>query len=210
MWFGLLLLGACGGPPPRVDSVEPAALWPGEAVEIRGDLFGENALVSLVAGDLVVPLPLEETSPTLLRTHLPEDLPPARWTIEVHRDRHAVRGPVLDVWTPDAEPPCTKRYALDVDVSRELRRVVLQRIFEDRDSTQEVFVGDAITALAWERIPLADGAICEAVWLLDDQGHKWLLADDTTRDLVVVAEQLGLALRVPAVPLHGVTSEGAR
>lgn len=206
----LALLTACGGPAPVVDGVAPAEAWPGEAVQISGAELGPDLEVMLVAGERRVPLPFDDVTPTLLRTELPADLPPARWTVEVRRGRRTVQGGPIDVWTPDAEPPCAKRYALDVDISRELRRVVVQRLFEDRESTREVFVGDQLTALAWERRPLADGRRCEAVWLLDGVGRKWLIADDTERDLVAVAEHLGHVLGVPVAPLHGVTAAGAR
>lgn len=204
MTWILPLVLACFGDPPIVAEVSPAAAWPGDTVVVRGEGFEAGTLATLVLAERRVPLPLAVLDPTLLQAELPEDLPPGPWRLEVSGDGGLAEAqPVVDVWTADSEPACTKRYALDVDTSRTLRRVVIERHFEGRSSTRKVLLGDQLTALAWERRPLDDGRTCSALWLLDSTGHRWLIADDADRDLAHVGAQLATALAVPLAPLDG-------
>lgn len=194
----LVLLAACLGDPPVVARVVPEAALPGDAVVLEGEGFTPAVVVELVDGPRRVPLPTVFPSPTRGETELPADLPPARWTVEVRNDDGLAEvRPVLDVWTPASEPACTKRYALAVETSRTLGRIVVERTVEGREPTRHVLLRDQLARLELTATPLDGARTCSAVWAVDTAGDRWLLADDDGVDLGRAAAAVAAALELP-------------
>lgn len=194
------LLAACTTPTPEVVSVEPALLMPGDELLLVGAAFDDEVVGELVRGDATVPLPLQVAAPDRALAVVPTELPSGRWSLRVARPsgRHGA-AVELEVWRPETEPPCIKRYALAVDTSRAGRRITIERTFADRPPTRDTLVGDQLGHLELAAASGPTGGSCSALWLHDADGRRWLLADDETRDLgpaaTALAEALGLDLR---------------
>jgi hypothetical protein len=196
--LSLALLAACLGDPPVVSRVVPEAALPGDAIALEGEGFTPAAVVELVDGPRRVPLPTAFLTETRGEAELPADLPPARWTVEV-RDEHGAAEvrPVIDVWTPDTEPACVKRYAVSAETSRTLGRIVVERTVEGREPTRRVLLRDQLVRIEHTVTPLAGGAPCSAVWAVETSGARWLLADDDRVDLGRAASSVATALELP-------------
>lgn len=189
------LLYGCTGQPPVVSAVEPARPFPGESLEIAATGVDENTVVQLKSGHETVELPWTRTDGGLV-AKVPETTGLGRWAVVVANEgAPAQQQPVVEVWDPNREPPCTKRYALATDTSRTQKKIAFDRIYEDRERTRHVFIGDRIGHLELTSSPLADGETCSALWMVDADGVRWLIADDTL-DLSQKAEAIAAHLKV--------------
>lgn len=195
--FVFALVGGCWWTAPDVQGALPAAAMPGDSFTIQGENFGERPSLTLVLGTQRVPVPVTVTDEHTLTGDLPADLTPGAWSLEVQGD-HGVADthPTIDVWTPDTEPACTKRYALRVSASREDAKITVERLFTDRASVEITLEADALDAIGMESTTTADGKTCSALWAHRKDGTRVLLADDDSRDLTQLAEPVADAVNL--------------
>lgn len=192
--MALWMLASCDRS--RAVGIEPAALEPGRTLTVSGERLDEVPGVRI--GELE--LAWTEVAPTQGTVTVPMDLPSGVHELRLQRGEGWLgpRGrPSFEVWRPETEQPCTKRYALKVATERIGRRVTVTRIFVDRDPEELVFPGDELRAVEHEERPLEGGRRCAALWLHATGGRRVLIADSQEADLRVQADALSASLEVP-------------
>lgn len=193
----LVLLLACGTPP-ALTNLAPDEARPGDVLTVTGEAIDAGTSVVLSNGSTERPLALDVQGPTRATVALPDDLSPGTWTVTLVGEAGRSEGAeAVTVWTPESEPPCDKRYALDVETHRTQRKVAVTRIYTDRPADRDVFFGDDLDHLEVATQARADGSTCHAVWLHTKAQGRWLIADDPDRDLGPVAAGLAEVLDVP-------------
>lgn len=197
IWIVALLV-ACSSTPPGLTEVTPVTPWPGETLTVRGTDLTPDVELELVRGPQRVPLPVSWADDGALQADLPPDTPPGAWYV-VARNAGGTTPtpPVIEVWTPDSEPACTKRYALHTETHRTQRKIAFDRVFANHPVEHRVFLGDELARLLVERTALPDGVTCTALWLEDKDNHRWLIADDTHERIVERARSIAAALDLP-------------
>lgn len=186
----------CVGTTAHIDQLTPSEAWPGETIVATGTGFTEGVEVELVHGDTVLTVRPIVTGPSELALELPAEVPLGAWFVRVVGDPTPT-PPVVETWSPDAEPPCGKRYALATETHRTQRKIAFERIFDGRDRTRHVFLGEQLVRLELTRNARGEGRTCEALWLVDDQGQRWLIADDDAGSLTTQAQTIAASLALP-------------
>lgn len=193
----VVLLLACGTPP-ALTGLAPGEARPGDVLAVSGEGFDARTSAVLSNGSTERGLALAVEGPTRATVTLPDDLSPGTWTLTVVGEAGGSEGAeAVTVWTPASEPPCDKRYALDVETHRTQRKVAVTRLYTDRPADRDVFFGDDLDHLEVATQARADGSTCHAVWLHTKGQGRWLLADDPKRDLGPVAAGLAEVLDIP-------------
>lgn len=190
LWF------ACTGATPTVVSVTPTSPRPGAVLAIDGTDLDADGVSVLGADGTSLPIPAEPTE-TGLQAVLPEDLPVGPWRVVArHGNAIAEHQPVVQVWSPDTEPPCRKRFALETHARRVARQLVVTRTYVDEDAERELLDADVVSRLERLQTTLDDGRTCTALWAVH-AGGRTLLADDVATDLAKPAQALADAIGVP-------------
>lgn len=192
---------------PALRGVQPQSVRPGDRVVLEGDHLA-RALGVRVKGPRGDQLDFSSGAPGQI--DVPPEFPSGWYELELRDDGWSkpTGAARLEVWRPDTEPPCKKRYALRVETERLIRRVGVDRILADGSVEHFSFFGGELVSLERE-VTEVDGR-CAALWLHVSDGRRILLADDPVESLEVQAEALAEALQIPlgrpevlAAPLDG-------
>lgn len=191
-WW-LLFLGCTS---PKLEGVSPAAVWAGDPLTLRGADLRPDVRATLSQGEQRLPLPLTELTETGARAVVPADLPVGFWEISLQGESWPAPEGVasFEVWTPETEPACTKRYALRTETSRLRHAVGVDRIVPGRPTEELRFEATDLAKLHH----VVTGA-CHAIWLETLDGRKVLLADDDSADLSAQARTMSEVLAVELV-----------
>jgi len=189
----LFLLLGCSYPP-SFQGVTPAEAQPGEVVTLMGDDMDRTLEGHLLQGERRIPVGVSSTGAHAALLELPSDLPSGTYVVELSAEgkvsdaRHEV-----DVWRPETERPCHKRYQLQTEASRLPPKVSIRWGFADGSFRQHQFEAEVISHL--ELAPAGEG--CRALWLVTKEGgQRWLLADDGAMPLDVAAKDLSDSLGI--------------
>ena len=206
-----LIAAACGAPEAYVDlrdvpaltGVAPVELRPGEALTLQGR-FLDRALGVFLRGPAERQLDFVDATASAVTLTVPEDVPSGVWTVTLRDDawREPTGSATFELWRPDTERPCHKRYSLKVETERLIRHVAVDRRLIDDTTEHLSFLGDELRSIE-RRVE----AGCTSIWLHTSDGRQVLLADDPSRDLALqattLAEALGLPLGLPTEEAPG-------
>ena len=197
VWW--LLLAACETP--TLLSGLPDAALAGDEVLLRGTGLPESVQVTLSSGADTRRLTPTRWRPEEVAITLPEDLTTGQWQVALQHDGwRAPEGQItLEVWHPDLEPPCVKRYALRTETSRLRRTIAIDRVLPNGTVQKKRFGPDE-----HKRLVLDDRNTCSALWLETQDGKRWLLADDDSGSLETHARAIADVIEID---LH--VSQGA-
>ena len=121
------------------------------------------------------------------------ELPSGVWAVSLQYDgwRSARGVGQVDVWRPETEPPCKRRFALKVHTERRKGRVQIEHHFEGGDVEEMDFDRPELAALV-----VRGDATCTQV-LLETRNHGvWLLADGEGDLTMLQARGMSEALEV--------------
>jgi hypothetical protein len=199
LWWWLL---ACASAP-QVAGVDPSSAKPGDMVRVLGDGFGPGATVTLVSGDLRVPL--EGPTPqgvVAVDGKLPVDLAPGVYTVEVAVDgRVGASASTLTVELPPVEVPCAGDYQANTQLSLARGLIVIDRFFQrgPRNGERETLRLEisSLSGVEYELVRMDDQRLCSVIFVKGKDGRRYMFDDDTEVDLKDRAYRLGREIGAP-------------
>jgi hypothetical protein len=191
MW---LLALAAGCAVPRLDAVAPSVVRPGAELKVSGALLEltEGVVLTAAAGGSRS-VAWAAAAPDAATWIVPLELPSGVWAVSLQYD--GWRSPKgvgqVEVWRPETEPPCQRRFALKVHTERRKRRVEIAHHFESGDVEESVFEAGELAALVARGTPE-----CTQVFLETRNHGTWLLADGAGDLTMLQGRGLSEALEV--------------
>jgi hypothetical protein len=201
-WW-VLVLGCTG---PKLERLAPEAVFAGDTVTLTGVDLVPELQATLRHPDDARTVALSAVTPTSAEIQLPADLRVGMWEVTLHGEGWpAPEGlATFEVWTPETEPACTKRYALRTETSRVRRTISVDRILQGRPTEELRFEESDVARLHYA----AEGA-CHALWLETTSGRRVLLADGDSAELldrsIMISEALKVELVQPEATLQDAT-----
>jgi hypothetical protein len=187
----------CGGA--VLHGTDTSAGLAGDTLTIQGDDLHQDLVADITTaqGDLLHTLDLHSVQSHQALVTLPEATPPGMYTITLRTDRWMGTSgrAALEIWHPDDEPPCNKRYALRTETTRVRRTIGIDRTIPGRAPQQLRFGPDDYRKLRYTETQ-QDQAPCMALWLDTNDGSSWLLADDSTSMLAARARAIAEVLEI--------------
>lgn len=193
----LILLFACGGSAPSLESVSPSEARAGTTLQVFGEAFPAEAQLVLVQGDQQVPLEDEAVrGPVLIEATLPSELKAGVWDIQL-LTADTVRGELkgaLSVVVDAVETPCSGSFKANAQLGVVQEQVVIDRFHEGGERETLRFTFGDIEQVEYELVQLEEDKLCSVIYLRKKDGTRVSFDDDTRTNLEKRALRLGNAM----------------